>query len=71
MPLQEFVKGDRVAYLVKKAAGFEACCGTVVRLNIISPSNTLGAMTRYILMIVILMTTTVLKTVPCVANASN
>ena len=32
MPLQKFVKGDRVAYLVKKAAGFEACCGNVIEL---------------------------------------
>ena len=29
MPLQEFVEGDRVAYLAKKAAGYEACCGNV------------------------------------------
>ena len=32
MPLQNFVPGDRVAYLVKKAAGFEACCGSVIEL---------------------------------------
>ena len=31
MPLQEFVKGDRVAYLAKKATGLEACCGNVIR----------------------------------------
>ena len=33
MPLQEFVEGDRVAYLAKKAAGFEACCGNVIKIR--------------------------------------
>ena len=29
MPLQEFVPGDKVAYLVETATGLKACCGTV------------------------------------------
>ena len=36
MPLQDVVKGDRVAYLVKRTAGYEACCGTVLQVGFLN-----------------------------------
>ena len=36
MSLQDVVKGDRVAYLVKRTAGYEACCGTVLQVGFLN-----------------------------------